>query len=55
MNIIPTVPEMTKEGLKILGGLLVAAFILSRFPKLRDWVAGQSITVQDANKTTLYF
>jgi hypothetical protein len=55
MDLIPTVPQVTKEGLQILGGLLLAAFILSRFPKLRDWAAGQSISVKDSNNKILYF
>lgn len=55
MNIIPTAPELAKSTLVTLGGVLLAAFILSRFPTLRAWVAAQSITVQDANKTPLYF
>lgn len=55
MNLMPTVPEVTKEGLKILGGMLLAAFILSRFPKVRNWVAAQSIVVKDSDTKYLYF
>jgi hypothetical protein len=55
MSIIPSAPEVTKQGLTILGGVLLAAFILSRFPAIRDWVAGQSISVKDNSNKTLYF
>jgi hypothetical protein len=54
-SIIPTVPEVSHEALKIIGGLLLAAFILSRFPKVRDFVAGQSISVKDGAGKALYF
>jgi len=53
-KIIPTVPEVAREGLIVLGGLLLAAFVLSRFPKIRDWVTAQSITVKDSSGRTLY-
>lgn len=54
MSVFPTVPELTKSTLVTLGGVLLAAFILSRFPRVRDFVAGQSISVKDGNKI-LYF
>jgi hypothetical protein len=52
-KIIPTAPEVGREALIVLGGILVAAFILSRFPRLRDWVAAQSITLKDGSGNTL--
>jgi hypothetical protein len=55
MNIIPKIPEVTHAGLVALGGVLLAAFILSRFPAVRDWVAAQSITVKDGSNKVLYF
>jgi hypothetical protein len=54
VSVIPTMPELAKSTLITLGGVLLAAFILSRFPKIRDFVAGQSISVKDGAKT-LYF
>ena len=53
-KIIPSVPEVAREGLIVLGGVLIAAYILSRFPKVRDFVTAQSITVKDTRNNTLY-
>ena len=53
-KIVPTVPEVAREGLIVLGGLLLAAYVLSNFPKIRDWVTAQSITVKDSSGRTLY-
>jgi hypothetical protein len=53
-KIVPTVPEVAREGLIVLGGLLLAAYVLSHFPKIRDWVTAQSITVKDSSGRTLY-
>lgn len=36
-------------------GIIIAAFILSRFPALRDWVAAQSITVKDEKGNVLWW
>jgi|GEM_PF-6982594 hypothetical protein len=47
-KIVPTAPEVAREAVIVLGGILIAAYVLSRFPKIRDWVAAQSITVKDA-------
>lgn len=55
MTILPTVPELAKSTLITLGGVLLAAFIISRFPKVRAFVAGQSISVKDANGNILFF
>lgn len=53
-KIVPTVPEVAREGLIVLGGILLAAYVLSNFPKIRDWVTAQSITVKDSSGRTLY-
>jgi hypothetical protein len=53
-KIVPSVPEVAREGLIVLGGVLIAAYILSRFPKVRDFVTAQSITVKDGRNNTLY-
>lgn len=55
VNILPTVPELAKSTLITLGGVLLAAFIISRFPKVRAYVAAQSISVKDASGNILYF
>lgn len=45
-SILPTGPEVARETLVVLAGVLLAAYVLSRFPKLRDFVSAQSITVK---------
>lgn len=52
---IPTIPEMSREGFKMFAGIVIAAFILSRFPALREWVAGNSLTIRDQAGKDLYF
>ena len=53
-SIIPTGPQVAREALIVLGGVLIAAFIISRFPALRKFVGDASITVKDVNGTTIY-
>jgi hypothetical protein len=53
-SIIPTGPQVAREALIVLGGLLVAAFILSRFPKLQKFVAQNSLTIKDDKGNTIY-
>ena len=53
-KIVPSAPEVAREALIVLGGVLIAAYILSRFPKVRDFVTAQSITVKDSRNNTLY-
>lgn len=53
-QIVPTFPEVARETLITLGGVLIAAYILSRFPRLSDFVSGQSIRVTDGTGKTLF-
>lgn len=53
-NIIPTGPQVAREALIVLGGVLIAAFILSRFPKLQAFVSQNSLTVKDGQGNILY-
>lgn len=53
-SIIPTGPQVAREALIVLGGVLIAAFILSRFPKLQKFVSDNSLTVKDAAGNNLY-
>lgn len=46
-QIIPTAPEVAREALVVLAGVLVAAYVLSRFPQLKNFVTGQSVTVHE--------
>ena len=45
---------MVREGIIVLAGLLIASFVLSRFPDLQKFVTGNSITVNDKNGNNLF-
>lgn len=53
-EIIPTGPQVAREALIVLGGVLIAAWILSRFPALKKFVTDASITVNDSHGNNLY-
>lgn len=53
-KIIPSAPEVGREALIVLGGVLLAAWILSRFPKLQKFVSDSSITVKDSKGNTIF-
>lgn len=53
-QIIPPPHAVLREGLIVLGGVLIAAYILSKFPKAQAFVTGNSITVKSDNGQTLY-
>ena len=53
-SIIPTGPHVAREALIVLGGMLLAAFILSRFPKLQKFVTDNSLAVKDDKGNTLF-
>lgn len=40
-GLIPSIPEVGREALIVLGGALLAAFIVGKFPKLREWIKDQ--------------
>lgn len=52
--IIPAPEAVLREGVIVLGGLLIAAFVISRFPKLQQFVTGNSITVKNQSGDVLY-
>lgn len=37
-NIIPTTPEFLREALIVVGGALIAAFVLSKLPGVRAFI-----------------
>lgn len=43
--IIPTPTEVARETLILIGGVICAALILSRFPGLKSWIADQGTVV----------
>jgi hypothetical protein len=53
-KIIPPPTSVLREGLIVLGGVLLAAWVISRFPKLKAFVSGASITVNDGNGNNYY-
>jgi hypothetical protein len=57
MSINKYIPEhhlVIREGLIVIGGVLIAAFVLSRFPSLQNFVRSTSITVDDKSGNNLY-
>ena len=38
---IPRPPEIAREALIVIGGALLAAFIIGNVPILRDWIKSQ--------------
>lgn len=53
-KIIPTGPEVAREALIVLAGVLIAALILSRFPALQKFVSQNSLTVKADDGSTLF-
>ena len=51
---IPSAPSVIREGLIVLGGVLIAAYLLSRFPKLQAFVRASSVTVDDTSGNNLF-
>lgn len=37
-KIIPSPPEIAREALIVMGGAILAAFLISHVPALRDWI-----------------
>lgn len=38
---LPTVPEVAREGLIVVGGAILAAVLMSQFPALKAWIKKQ--------------
>ncbi len=53
-DIIPPPAPVLREGLIVLGGLLIAAFIISRFPALKKFVTENSLTVNDSQGNNVW-
>lgn len=41
MKVIPTVPEITREALVVIGGAIVAALVIGQLPALKAWIKAQ--------------
>lgn len=46
-QIVPTVPEILREALIVIGGVLVASWVLSNFPALKSYVTANSVTLSE--------
>jgi len=46
-NFIPSAPAIARETLLVLAGTVLAAYIISRLPQLKAFVASNSVTVKD--------
>jgi len=45
---IPAPHEIVREGFIVIGGVILAAIVLSRFPALKAWIADQgTVTLKD--------
>ena len=41
MRILPTLPEVSREALVVIGGAILASLIMSQFPAVRRWIKEQ--------------
>jgi hypothetical protein len=53
-QIIPPWHAVAREGLIVLGGILIAAFVISRFPKLQQFVQSNSVTLKDDSGSVIW-
>lgn len=51
---IPPPTAVVREGFIVLGGVLIAAYILSRFPKVKAFVTNNSLQVTDQQGNNLW-
>jgi len=40
-KLVPTVPEVGREALIVIGGAILAALVISQVPGLRAWIQKQ--------------
>lgn len=52
--VVPTPTAVVRESLIVLGGVLIAAFVISRFPALKKFVGDASITVNDKQGNNIW-
>jgi hypothetical protein len=41
MKLLPTLPELTREALIVIGGAIIAAAVMSQVPALKNWIKAQ--------------
>jgi len=61
MNLAKTIPKIIpppvavlREGLIVLGGILIAAYVISRFPAVQKFVMANSVTVKTEDGQVLF-
>ena len=52
--VVPTPTAILREGIIVLGGVLIAAYVISRFPALKKFVTDSSITVNDKQGNNIW-
>ncbi len=40
-TIVPSVPEIGREAIIVIAGALLAALVMSQFPRVRAWIKEQ--------------
>lgn len=53
-KMIPPPTSVVREGLIVLGGILLAAFVISRFPGLQKFVMANSVTLKSEDGKVLF-
>jgi hypothetical protein len=53
-EIIPPPTAVLREGLIVLGGVLIAAYIISKFPAVQKFVIANSIKVETQDGQVLF-
>lgn len=53
-KIVPSGPEVLREALIVLGGVIIASLVISRIPWLKNLVSGASITVNDSKGNNIW-
>lgn len=56
MNIgpyLPSLPQTVRETLAILVATIGAAYIISRFPAVREFVNANAVVIRDSNGETI--
>lgn len=53
-KIVPSGPEVLREALIVLGGVIIASLVISRIPWMKNLVSGASITVNDSKGNNIW-
>lgn len=52
---IPDHKELVKDTLLMLGSIIIAAYIISKFPGIKNLVESNSLTVKNQDGKVLYY